>query len=234
MLDRHDLETNHPYISLIDRIKQRCVQLKRPQGSVSLTAVSKNQPFEKIDPVLRLGHRCFGENRVQDAKVRWGPLKDHYPDLHLRLIGPLQSNKALEAVAFFDAIETIDRDKIAQSIADAQQKLGKACELFIQVNIGDEPQKAGISLLEVDEFVKKAQNHYGLKISGLMCMPPVVGPRGPYFALLAKLGQRHGFSRLSMGMSDDFETAIDFGATEVRIGSALFGSRDPAQGAIET
>ena len=197
-----------------------------PDAAV-LTAVSKTQPWEAVEPVLRAGHRRFGENRVQEAQKRWGPVRDQYDGLELRLIGPLQSNKAAEAVGFFDVIESVDRDKIARVLADEIQKQGlkKAPALYVQVNIGEEPQKAGVAPREADAFLKTAREVYGLNIAGLMCIPPVEGPRGPYFALLRKIAERNGIGRLSMGMSDDFETALAFGSTEVRVGSALFGVR---------
>jgi pyridoxal phosphate enzyme (YggS family) len=162
---------------------------------------------------------------VQEAYERWGPVKSDYPDLELRLIGPLQSNKTKEAVAFFGVIESIDRDKIARAIATEIQAQGRSLDLYVQVNIGEEPQKAGVLPLEADTFLRKVRDDYGLSIAGLMCIPPVEGPRGPYFALLRKIAERNGIGQLSMGMSDDFETAIAFGATEVRVGSALFGAR---------
>ncbi len=197
----------------------------RPQDSVILTAVSKTQPWDAIEPVLRAGQRRFGENRVQEAQERWGAVRADYPDLELRLIGPLQSNKAADAVAFFDVVESLDRDKIARAVADEMQAQGRAPVVYVQVNIGEEPQKAGILPLEADAFLKAARDSYGLNIAGLMCIPPVEGPRGPYFALLKKIAERNGITHLSMGMSDDYETAIAFGSTEIRVGSAIFGAR---------
>lgn len=197
----------------------------RAPEDVILTAVSKTQPWERIEPVLKAGQRRFGENRVQEAMERWAGKREAWSGLELRLIGPLQSNKAGDAVAFFDVIETIDRDKIARAIADEIQKQGRSPELLIQVNIGEEEQKAGIAPLDTDAFIATARNDYGLTISGLMCIPPVDGPRGPYFALLKKTAERNGIKHLSMGMSDDFETAIAFGSTEIRVGSAIFGTR---------
>lgn len=196
----------------------------RASDGVILTAVSKTQPWDRILPVLTAGQRRFGENRVQEAMERWEGQRDKWPGLELRLIGPLQSNKAGDAVGFFDVIETIDRDKIARAVADEIQKRGRSPELLIQVNIGEEEQKAGVLPVETDAFIANARG-YGLTISGLMCIPPVDGPRGPYFALLKTIAARNGISQLSMGMSDDFETAIAFGSTEVRVGSAIFGSR---------
>ncbi len=197
----------------------------RAADSVILTAVSKTQPWERIEPVLAAGQRRFGENRVQEAMERWEGQRDNWPGLELRLIGPLQSNKTADAVAFFDVIETVDRDKIARAIAYEVQKQGRSPELLIQVNIGEEDQKAGVLPLDADAFIASVRKDYGLTVSGLMCIPPVDGPRGPYFALLKKIADRNGITQLSMGMSDDFETAIAFGSTEIRVGSAIFGSR---------
>ncbi|MDC7676799.1 YggS family pyridoxal phosphate-dependent enzyme [Asticcacaulis machinosus] len=198
----------------------------RPSGAARLTAVSKNQPWEVIEPVLLAGHRTFGENRVQEAIERWEPVRDDvYADLDLRLIGPLQSNKAEEAVAFFDVIETVDREKIARAIADAVQKKGRCPRLFIQVNIGEEPQKAGILPSEADQFLHNCRSIFGLKIEGLMCIPPVDGPKGPYYALMQKIAARNGIGHLSYGMSDDFEVALRFGSNEIRVGTAIFGHR---------
>ncbi len=196
----------------------------RAEDAAVLTAVTKTQAWDAIAPVLAAGHRRFGENRVQEAMERWGPVREDYPDLVLSLIGPLQSNKTAEAVGFFDVIATIDRDKIARAVAEEIQKQGRAPGLLVQVNIGEEAQKSGVVPSEADAFLKTCGAH-GLKIEGLMCIPPVEGPRGPYFALLKKIADRHGLARLSMGMSDDYETALAFGSTEIRVGSAIFGSR---------
>ena len=196
----------------------------RADDAAYLTAVSKNQPWEVIEPVLRGGHRRFGENRVQEAVTRWEAVLGDYDGLELRLIGPLQSNKAAEAVAFFDVIESIDREKIARALAGEIQRQGRHPKLYVQVNIGEEEQKAGVMPGEADAFLK-ACGDYGLAISGLMCIPPVEGPRGPYFALLGRIAERNGVSHLSMGMSDDFETALAFGSSEIRVGSAIFGHR---------
>lgn len=197
----------------------------RAPDAAILTAVSKSQPWEAVEPVLHAGQRRFGENRVQEAMERWTPVRAHHPDLELRLIGPLQSNKAADAVGFFDVIESVDRDKIAQAIADEMQKQGRAPQLYVQVNIGEEDQKSGILPRDADAFLATCRDSYGLDIRGLMCIPPVEGPRGPYFALLKKVADRNGIRHLSMGMSDDYETAIAFGSTEIRVGSAIFGAR---------
>lgn len=213
------------YFKIIARMHKALKAAGRPQDAAYLTAVSKNQPWETIEPVLLAGHRRFGENRVQEAMERWSSVRPDYPDLELRLIGPLQSNKAADAVAFFDVIESLDRDKIARAVADEIQKQGRSPALYVQINIGEEEQKSGILPLEADTFLASCRDVYGLSIAGLMCIPPVEGPRGPYFALLAKIAARNGISHLSMGMSDDFETALSFGSSEIRVGSAIFGSR---------
>lgn len=175
--------------------------------------------------MLATGQRVFGENRVQEAEARWTERRAKHADLHLRLIGPLQSNKAADAVALFDAIESLDRPKLAAALADAVQKQGRSPELLIQVNTGEEEQKAGVAPLEADAFIRIARETYGLPVRGLMCIPPVDEEPAMHFALLAKIAARNGLPILSMGMSDDFETAIRFGATHVRVGSALFGAR---------
>lgn len=175
--------------------------------------------------MLATGQRLFGENRVQEAQARWGPRRAAVPDLKLRLIGPLQSNKAEDAVALFDAIDSLDRPKLAAALADAVQKLGRSPELLVQVNTGEEPQKAGVAPGEADAFIKAARESYGLNVRGLMCIPPAEEEPAMHFALLAKIAARNGLRELSMGMSEDFESAIRFGATQVRVGSALFGAR---------
>lgn len=213
------------YTRLNQQMRKALTTAGRAPDSAILTAVSKNQPWDAVEPVLRLGHRRFGENRVQEALQRWDGPRETWSGLELRLIGPLQSNKAAEAVAFFDIIETVDREKIARALADEIQKQGKRPALYVQINIGEEPQKAGVLPLEADSFLTTCRDVYGLTISGLMCIPPVEGPRGPYFALLRAIGQRNSIPHLSMGMSDDFETALAFGSTEIRLGSALFGAR---------
>ena len=175
--------------------------------------------------MLATGQRLFGENRVQEAQARWTDRRAQLSDLRLRLIGPLQSNKAADAVALFDAIDSLDRPKLAAAIADAAQKHGRCPELLIQVNTGEEPQKAGLIPAEADAFIAAARRDYGLPVTGLMCIPPVDEEPAMHFALLAKIAARNGLTELSMGMSDDFETAIRFGATQIRVGSALFGQR---------
>ncbi len=202
----------------------------RDSGSVQLVAVSKTFDADAIRPVIKAGQRVFGENRVQEAQGKWPELRDDYPDLELHLIGPLQSNKAKEAVALFDVIESIDREKIAGELAKEMRKQDRSPRLYVQVNTGLEEQKAGIDPQETKAFVERCRDEHGLEIAGLMCIPPFDENPGPHFALLAKLAGEAGVERLSMGMSGDFETAIAFGATEVRVGSAIFGHRPkPAQ-----
>lgn len=197
----------------------------RAAGDVTLVAVSKQQAWERIAPILEAGQRIFGENRVQEAQGRWGEVRVSHPDLELRLIGPLQTNKAADAVAIFDVIETLDRNRLAHALADAVQKAGRTPRLYVQVNTGEEAQKAGVIPTEADAFIAAARKDYGLTVEGLMCIPPSDDAAGPHFALLAKIASRNGIARLSMGMSADFPTAIRFGASSVRVGSALFGSR---------
>lgn len=197
----------------------------RDPGEISLTAVSKQQPWPAVAPVLGAGQTIFGENRVQEAQERW---RDHRGGLQLRLIGPLQTNKAREAVALFDVIETLDRLRLAEKLASEIQLIGKAPRLYVQVNTGEEPQKAGVAPQQTDQFIQTCRQDLGLTIEGLMCIPPLGEPPGPHFALLKKIGERNGLARLSMGMSEDFEIAIGHGATDVRLGSALFGARPVA------
>jgi pyridoxal phosphate enzyme (YggS family) len=194
---------------------------------VTLVAVSKQQPWDAVAPVLEAGQRVFGENRVQEAQGRWGALKSEPlgSDLELRLIGPLQTNKAADAVALFDVIETLDRDKLARALADVVQAQGRSPRLYVQINTGEEPQKAGVIPTEADDFIASLRREFGFEPEGLMCIPPMGEAAGPHFALLAKIAARNGLARLSMGMSGDFETAIRFGATSVRVGSAVFGAR---------
>lgn len=189
-----------------------------------LTAVTKTQPEALIEAALAAGQRVFGENRVQEAQGRWQDRR-HLEGLELRLIGPLQTNKAEDAVALFDVIETLDREKLAEALARAGEKAGEAVRVLVQVNTGAEPQKAGVLPQETDALVAAARER-GLSVEGLMCIPPAEEAAGPHFALLRKIAQRNGLGVLSMGMSGDYETAIRFGATHVRVGSALFGARD--------
>ena len=214
--------TAEGYLDVVARIARAAQAAGRDPADVTLVAVSKTQPWEAIKPVLAAGQRVFGENRVQEAMARWEGKADA---LELHLIGPLQSNKSREAVAFFDVIETLDREKLARSLADEVQKQGRTPRLYVQVNTGEEEQKAGILPADADAFIAAARLTYGLTLEGLMCIPPADEPPGPHFALLRKIAERNGLSELSMGMSGDFETAIRFGATSVRVGSAVFGAR---------
>lgn len=193
--------------------------------SVTLVAVSKTFGAEAIEPVLTSGQRVFGENRVQEAKAKWPPLRLKYPQTELHLIGPLQSNKAKDAVALFDAIHSVDRVSLCESLAKEIQKQQRHPTLFVQINTGEEPQKAGIIPGEADAFIARCRSDFGLTISGLMCIPPVDQSPAPHFALTAKIAARNGLKLLSMGMSADFATAIMLGATHVRVGSAIFGHR---------
>jgi len=200
-------------------------QAGRPAGSVQLVAVSKTFDADAIRPAISAGQRVFGENRVQESQGKWPELKAETAGIELHLIGPLQSNKAADAVALFDVIETIDREKIARAIADEIKRQGKAIKLYVQVNTGLEPQKAGIAPDDTEAFVDLCRKELGLSIEGLMCIPPAEENPGPHFALLAKLAKQAGIEKLSMGMSSDYETAVAFGATSVRVGSAIFGAR---------
>ncbi|NML75523.1 YggS family pyridoxal phosphate-dependent enzyme [Rhizobium sp. S-51] len=207
------------------RIKKAAVEANRKPDSVQLVAVSKTFDADDVRPVIATGQRVFGENRVQEAQGKWPALKAETDGLELHLIGPLQSNKAADAVALFDVIETVDREKIARALAEEGKRQGRAPRFYVQVNTGLEPQKAGIAPDDVDAFVRLCRDEIGLPVEGLMCIPPADENPGPHFALLARIAARNGLEKLSMGMSGDFETAIAFGATSVRVGSAIFGSR---------
>jgi len=197
----------------------------RDPADVRLLCVTKTVPPERIRPVIAAGERIFGENRVQEAHAKWPALKAEHPDLELHLIGPLQTNKAREAVALFDAIETLDRPSLAKVLAAEIQRAGRAPKLFVQVNTGAEPQKAGVLPQEAEAFIAQCRNEYGLAPVGLMCLPPIDEQVSPHFALLAKIAARNGLTELSMGMSADYALGIQLGATYVRIGSAIFGER---------
>ncbi len=198
---------------------------ERDPASATLVAISKTFEAGDIRPVIEAGQRVFGENRVQEAQGKWPALKQQFPDIELHLIGPLQSNKAKEAVALFDVIETVDREKIAAELAKEAAKQGRSPRFYVQVNIGSEPQKAGVGPREAVGFVERCRRVHGLAIEGLMCIPPAEENPGPHFALLGKLAQEAEVEKLSMGMSGDYEVAIAFGATSVRVGSAIFGGR---------
>jgi len=212
--------------AILARIAAAAKAAGRNADAVSLVAVSKLQPDDRVEAALAAGHRAFGENRVQEAQARWSERRVRFPDLQLRLIGPLQTNKCEAAVALFDAIDVLDRDKLGRALADASAKLGRSPDVLVQVNTGQEPQKAGVIPAEADDFIKAARDTYGLPVKGLMCIPPADEEPATHFALLAKIAARNGLSELSMGMSEDFETAVRFGATQVRVSSALFGARD--------
>jgi pyridoxal phosphate enzyme (YggS family) len=208
-----------------EKIAAAAREAGRDPAAVKLVAVSKTYEAPAILPVIEAGHRLFGENRVQEAKAKWPALKEQFPDLELHLIGPLQSNKTKEAVQLFDAIHSVDRPKIAKAIADEMAKQAKPLKLFIQVNTGEEPQKAGVMPRQTSEFARYCRDELKLPISGLMCIPPAEEEPVLHFALLDKLAKEIGLAELSMGMSADFETAIAFGATYIRVGSAIFGAR---------
>ncbi len=216
----HNLQT------VKEKIETACREAGRPADDVALVAVSKTFEPESIIPVLEAGQRRFGENRVQEALRKWPSLREQFKGVELHLIGPLQSNKTKEAVALFDVIHTVDREKIARALKKEMEKQGRAVELLVQVNTGEEPQKAGIAPLELVDFVGFCRDELKLSISGLMCIPPVDEEPALHFALLKKYADELGLAKLSMGMSGDFETAIALGATYVRVGSAIFGARD--------
>ena len=219
---------NHAVEALAEvraKIAAACKAARRDPASVTLVAVSKTFGPDAIEPVLGAGQKVFGENRVQEAEGKWPALKATHPGVELHLIGPLQSNKAAEAVALFDVIHSVDRPKIAAGLAKEIARQGKSPLLFVQVNTGAEPQKAGVLPEETDAFLAACGNEHGLKIEGLMCIPPLEENPAPHFALLEKIALRNGLRGLSMGMSADYETAIQFGATYVRVGSAIFGAR---------
>jgi pyridoxal phosphate enzyme (YggS family) len=197
----------------------------RDPAGVTLVAVGKVQPVEKLEAALQAGQRVFGENRVQEAKAKFPALREHYPDIELHLIGPLQTNKVKDAVALFDVIETVDRPKLAQALAEEMAKQGRSLRCYVEVNTGAEPQKAGILPQDVPSFIESCRTEYGLPIAGLMCIPPADEEPALHFALLTDLARRLGLDVISMGMSGDFETAVRFSATHVRVGTAIFGAR---------
>lgn len=222
-------ETHHDVTEALERVRGEIGRSikdhgRRP-GSVTLVAVSKTMPAERIRPALVAGQRVFGENRVQEGQQKWPKLRAEFPDVELHLIGPLQTNKVKEAIAHFDVIETLDREKLAAELAREIHRSGKSPGLYVQVNTGAEGQKAGILPQDADGFIRLCRETYGLGISGLMCIPPVDQPPSPHFALLAGIARRNGLTTLSMGMSADYDAAIQLGATHVRIGSAIFGAR---------
>lgn len=209
-------------VARIDAARKKAVA---PAPAITLIAVSKSHDAERIRPVLEAGHRAFGENRVQEAQRKWPALKARYGGIALHLIGPLQSNKAREAVELFDAIHSLDRPKLAHALKKEMEQSGRAPALFIQVNTGEEPQKAGVAPQDAPDFIALCRDELQLPVRGLMCIPPAGENPAPHFALLQKIARDNGLARLSMGMSGDFESAIKFGATDLRIGTAIFGER---------
>jgi pyridoxal phosphate enzyme (YggS family) len=210
-----------------DRIRKAEEKAGRPEGAVTLIAISKVQPLERVEAVLEAGHRVFGENRVQEAAGKWPGFRERFEGIELHLVGPLQTNKARQAFELFQAIHSVDRPKLANTLARLADETGHCPELFVQVNTGEEEQKAGVLPAEADGFVKDCRD-LGLPLAGLMCIPPVDEEPSLHFALLAKIAERNGLDGLSMGMSADFESAIALGATHVRVGSAIFGERTPS------
>jgi pyridoxal phosphate enzyme (YggS family) len=206
-------------------IAAACREAKREPDSVALVAISKTFGAEAIAPVIAAGQQVFGENRVQEAKAKWPALRERHPGLELHLVGPLQSNKAKEAVALFEAIHSVDRPSLAEALAREIAHQGRHPTLFVEINTGAEPQKAGVLPEETDAFLEACRETHGLAIAGLMCIPPADEPPAPHFALTAKIARRNGLRLLSMGMSADFALAIQFGATHVRVGTAIFGAR---------
>jgi hypothetical protein len=209
------------------RIAAACSAAMRDLESVTLIAVSKTHPAEAVAAVLRAGHRVFGENRVQEAQAKFPALRERHPDLRLHLIGPLQTNKVKEAVALFDVIETVDRPRLAEALAKEMARQNRSLACFIEVNVGSEGQKAGIAPEEAAKFIDECKNRWKLRVEGLMCIPPEGRDPVQYFIKLAEIAAQNGLKRLSMGMSADFEAAIGCGATHVRVGTAIFGARNP-------
>ena len=220
-----DQEAAGRLAAVTGRIRAAAEAAGRDASSVRLVAVSKLQPEERIEGALAAGHRLFGENRVQEAEARWPAFRERFPDIALHLIGGLQTNKVRAAVRLFDVIETVDRPRLAAALAREFERTGRALPCFVQVNTGDEPQKGGVAPAALDGFLDRCRAEYGLNVVGLMCIPPAEDLPGPHFALLREAARRNGLAGLSMGMSADFETAIRFGATHVRVGSAVFGAR---------
>jgi pyridoxal phosphate enzyme (YggS family) len=226
---------SHPDSAILDRwrdvraaIDRACAAAGRDPAAVTLLAVSKTHPADRMRPLLAAGQRAFGENRVQEAAGKWPVLKAAHPDVRLHLIGPLQTNKVREAVALFDAIETLDRPRLAEALAREMARAGRRLDCFVEVNIGAEPQKAGIAPEAADAFIADCRDRLGLPVVGLMCIPPEGENPAPHFRRLAAIAARHALAQLSMGMSGDYEAAILAGATEVRVGSAIFGARETA------
>ena len=218
-------DTAHNLAEVLAAIRRAEADHGRAPGSVQLVAVSKTVPAEGILPALEAGQRLFGENYVQESAGKWPALRERFPGVELHLIGPLQSNKTREAVALFDVIHSLDRPSLAAALAKEIARAGRAPRLVVQVNTGEEPQKGGVMPGEADAFIKACRETYGLSVEGLMCIPPAEDLPSPHFALLARIAERNGLATLSMGMSADFDAAIQLGATHVRVGTAIFGAR---------
>jgi PLP dependent protein len=214
-----------PLVKVRNEIARACAEAQRDPATVTLVAISKTFDADAIAPVIAAGQRVFGENRVQEAKAKWPALRERHPDIELHLVGPLQSNKTKDAVALFDAIHSVDRPSLAEALAKEFARQTRRPTLFVEINTGAEPQKAGVLPEDTDAFLKTCRESYGLDIAGLMCVPPADEPPAPHFALTAKIAHRNGLKLLSMGMSADFPLAIAFGATHVRVGTAIFGAR---------
>jgi PLP dependent protein len=212
--------------AVLSKIRSEITALAGPHRAVSILAVSKTKPLADIEELLKAGHRCFGENRVQEAARKFSDLRPHYPDLRLHLIGPLQTNKAEMAVELFDVIETLDRPKLAEALAKAIQKTARHIECYIEVNIGQELQKAGVAPQDVKDFIARCRDQYCLPLTGLMCIPPQNKNPTPYFKMLKEMANEAALTNISMGMSGDYHQAIAEGATEIRLGTALFGARE--------
>ena len=216
-------QINDNYQKILNKIKNSCLRSNRNPKTVNLTAVCKRQPLIKVKEAIKLGIKCFGENRVQDAQKRWSRIE--VKNINLKFIGPLQTNKSESAIQLFDEIQSLDRIKLAVSLSNAQSKLNRKINYVLQVNTGNEKQKSGIMANEVEDFIHTCKTNYGLNIKGLMCIPPVSENPAPHFAFMYKIFKKNKLDILSMGMSNDFETAIEFGSTDIRIGSELFGQR---------
>jgi len=213
------------YRSVCENVDRAVRYAGRAPGSVQLVIASKTQPAEAIEILLELGHRIFGENRVQEALGKWPALKARYPDVQLHLIGPLQTNKARDAIKLFDVIETVDRDRLARALAAEEGRAGKKLRYMLEVNVGSEEQKSGVAPGAVTDLLRISREECALQVGGLMCIPPAGEQASPYFALLAKLARENGLAQLSMGMTADYPLAIQLGATHVRVGTAIFGER---------
>ena len=214
-----------PLVEVRNQIARACAEAQRDPATVTLVAISKTFGADAIAPVIAAGQHVFGENRVQEARAKWPALRERHPDIELHLVGPLQSNKTKDAVALFDAIHSVDRPSLAEALAKEFARQTRRPTLFVEINTGAEPQKAGVLPEDTDAFLRTCRESYGLDIAGLMCIPPADEPPAPHFALTAKIARRNGLKLLSMGMSADFPLAIAFGATHVRVGTAIFGAR---------